>query len=125
MVALLALLCAVGAFAAGGSEKGSSGGPVTLKFTYWGSPQEKAAVDASIQAFTAKYPNIKVNAIHIPTDYDTKITTMVAANEAPDMGYLESATIAFPLAEQGKLVNLQELFDKEPDFAKTILPNLG
>jgi multiple sugar transport system substrate-binding protein len=118
VLAILALLALV--VGCGGQK-----GPVTVKFTYWGSPDEKAAVDASVKSFEAKYPKIKVNSIHIGTDYDTKITTMVAANEAPDMGYMESATLLFPLAEQGKLANLQERFDKDKAFEKKILPNLG
>lgn len=99
--------------------------PITLKFTYWGSPQEKAAIENAVKMFEEKYDWIDVNAIHIPADYDTKLTTMVAGNENPDVAYLESASIAFPLAEQGKLYNMESFVTTDPEINKsTLIPNI-
>ena len=99
--------------------------PITLKFTFWGSPQEKAAIENAVSKFEEKYNWIDVNAIHIPADYDTKLTTMVAGNEEPDVAYLESATIAYPLAEQGKLLNMEEYVNTDPEINKsTLIPNI-
>jgi len=121
LLALVLLLCAIGAQVA----LADSQEPITLKFTFWGSTQEKAAVENAVQQFEVKYPWITVNAIHIPTDYDTKLTAMVAANEEPDVAYLESATIAFTLAEQNKLVDMSTMLGADPDINKdTLLPNM-
>ncbi len=98
-------------------------GPVTLKFTYWGSPIEKEAVLKAIDSFTAS-TGIKVDAQHIPDDYETKITTMIAGNIAPDVGYLGEA-FAMSLAEEGKLYNIQDFLDKDPELKKEdFLPNI-
>lgn len=124
LCALLALVLLLGV---AGSQfaMSESKEPITLKFTFWGSTQEKAAVENAVAQFEAKYPWITVNAIHIPTDYDTKLTTMVAANEEPDVAYLESATIAFTLAEQNKLVDMSAMLASDTEINKdTLLPNM-
>ncbi|ASA22430.1 ABC transporter substrate-binding protein [Paenibacillus donghaensis] len=116
----------------GGSTEGNTGGKVAdqgsggksaesvkLKFTFWGSPQEKAAIEKATQAFTVKYPDIKVEAIHIPeADYDAKITAMVAGNEAPDLGYMHGE-LADPWQKDGKFVNMFELLDKDDELKRS------
>jgi len=52
----------------------------------------------------------------IPTDYDTKLTTMIAGNETPDVAQMESATLAYPLAEEGKFLDLRPFLEKDPDL---------
>lgn len=42
---------------------------VTLRFTYWGSPYEKKAMENAIAKFEEKYGYIKIDAQHIPSDY--------------------------------------------------------
>src|SRR5665647_201879 len=37
--------------------------PVKLKFTYWGSPDEKKAIEGATKKFTEKYPWITVEAV--------------------------------------------------------------
>lgn len=92
--------------------------PVTLKFTFWGSPQEKAAMEQATKTFTEKYPWIKVNAIHIPeADYDAKITAMVAGNDSPDLGYMHGE-LADPWQKEGKFVNLFELLDNDGELKR-------
>jgi multiple sugar transport system substrate-binding protein len=88
---------------------------VTLKFTYWGSPYEKKAMEAAVASFEKKYDYIKIDAQHIPADYDTKLAAMIAGNEAPDIGYVRDF-MALPLAEQGKLHNILDFIDKDPDL---------
>lgn len=65
--------------------------PCTITFTYWGSGAEQAAIEASLETFQEAYPEIKVNAIHIPSDdFLTKINSMIAAGETPDISYSAS-----------------------------------
>lgn len=95
----------------GGEDSGadSSGEVVNLKFTFWGSPSEAKAQEAAVEQFNELYKGkIHVEPVHIATSYDEKLTTMIAGNEAPDVAFLESATLAYPLAEQGKLLNVLE-----------------
>lgn len=97
---------------------------VTLKFTYWGSPVERKAVEAAVEKFEAHYDWITVKPQHIPADYETKITTMVAGDEAPDVAYLGEG-LGLPWAEEGKLYNILEFLDADPDLNKEdFLPNI-
>lgn len=109
----------------GASSDAASKDPVTLRISEWGSPDEVAAYKVAIKKFEAKFPNVKVDLQHIATDYDTKLTTMVAGNDVPDIAMMESGTIAFPLAEQGKFYNLQEFMDSDPDISiDKLVPNI-
>ncbi|WP_123042080.1 ABC transporter substrate-binding protein [Cohnella candidum] len=116
---------------ANSASSASSGGDqskeqITLRMTVWGAPEEVAAYKVAIKKFEEKYPNITVKLQHIPTDYDTKLTTMVAGNDVPDIAQMESASIAFPLAEQGKFYNLQEFLSSDPDInAERLVPNIS
>lgn len=100
-------------------------GPVKLKFTYWGSPDEKKIFEAAAKKYSeGTNGRVTVDAQCIPSDYDTKLTAMIAGNNAPDVAMMESATITFPLAEQGKLMNLKTFTDKDATInLDTIVPN--
>lgn len=39
-----------------------------ITFTYWGSGAEKTAIEASVKTFEEANPDIKVKAMHIPSD---------------------------------------------------------
>jgi multiple sugar transport system substrate-binding protein len=92
--------------------------PVKLKFTYWGSPDEKKAIEGATKAFTAKYPWITVDTIQIPnSDYNTKLTAMAAANDMPDTGYM-TGDLGDTWARQGKFVNLFDMFAKDSEVKK-------
>lgn len=96
----------------------SSTEQVTLKFTYWGSPDEKAAIEGACKAFEEKFPNIKVEPIQIPNaDYNAKLTAMAASNDSPDVGYMTS-DLGETWAKEGKFVNLFEQLDADPDLSK-------
>lgn len=98
---------------------------IKLRMTVWGSPDEVAAYKFAIKRFEASYPNIKVDLQHIAADYDTKLTTMVAGNDVPDIAMMESGSIAYPLAEQGKFYNLQEFLDKDQFInVDSLVPNI-
>ena len=76
-----------------------------LPFTFWGSPQEKRAVDDMISSFNESHPGITVRGQHIPTDYGIKLNTMIAGGTPPAAGYL-GADMALPWAEEGILLDL-------------------
>jgi len=113
------------------SEAPASGGTksnekITLRMTVWGAPEEVAAYKVAIAKFEKKFPNITVNLQHIPTDYDTKLTAMVAGNDVPDIAQMESASIAYPLAEQGKFYNLQDFLASDSEInTGRLVPNIS
>ncbi|MBT2760317.1 sugar ABC transporter substrate-binding protein [Paenibacillus sp. ISL-20] len=107
------------------NEVGKSGESITLRLTLWGAPNEISVYKKVIANFEAKNPNVKVELQSIPTDYDTKLTTMVAGNDEPDVAMMESGSIALPLAEEGKFLNLQTFLEKDPDLSlDSLVPNI-
>ncbi len=90
---------------------------VTLNFTYWGGPYEKPTIEKLIASFQAKYPYIKVQAQHIPADYEAKMSAMVAGNQAPDLAYVRD-WMALDFAKQGMLHNIFDMIDRDPDLSK-------
>jgi multiple sugar transport system substrate-binding protein len=92
--------------------------PVTLKYVYWGSPQEKLAIEKACADFSRK-TGVKVIPIYVPEqDYDAKLTAMAAAGDTPDAGYC-TAQLASVWNGQGKFANWFELLAKDPDLKKS------
>jgi multiple sugar transport system substrate-binding protein len=92
--------------------------PVKLKFTYWGSPDEKKAIENATKKFTEKYPWITIETIQIPnSDYNTKITAMAAGNDMPDTGYM-TGDLGETWAKEGRFVNLNDMFAKDSEMKK-------
>ncbi len=85
-----------------------------LRFSFWGDPYEKKAVTDALSAFTKK-TGIKVNPVHIPADYETKLTAMLASNDPPDAGYL-AAPKAYTWFGEGELTNMNDFFKKDTDM---------
>lgn len=91
---------------------------VTLKFTYWGSPDEKAAIEKACKSFEELHPNIKVEPVQIPNgDYNAKLTAMAASNDSPDVGYMTS-DLGETWAKEGKFVNLFEQLQTDTELKK-------
>lgn len=86
-----------------------------LLFTYWGSPAERDAVGSMITSFNESHPDVQVKGQHIPDNYVEKISTMLAANDFPDVAYLEAAANMFPLAEAGRLMDLSPLLQSDQE----------
>ena len=78
--------------------------PITLKFSSWGDAAEKAILEKALARFTEE-TGINVEYLYTPEDYVTKMTTMAAANELPDVGYL-SEPIVVQWANEGMLKDL-------------------
>lgn len=93
---------------------------VTLEFSNWEDVTANKAMQAMIQSFEAYHPGITVKDLNIPNNYDTKMNTLMAAGQLPDVGYLNEP-MAFQYATEGKLVNLAPYFKLYPDL-KNRLP---
>lgn len=100
------------------TEASSSDEEITLKFTYWGSPDEKTAIESACAAFSELHPNIVVEAVQIPNaDYNAKLTAMATSNDSPDAGYM-TADLGETWSKEGKFVNIFEKLDADPDMSK-------
>lgn len=86
-----------------------------LLFTYWGSPAERDAVGNMVTSFNDTHPDVRVRAQHIPDNYVEKLSTMLAANDFPDVAYLEAAANMFPLAEAGRLMDLSSFVQSDQE----------
>ncbi len=116
LLARMMLLLLVGIVQAG--RPAAAAEPVTIKYVYWGSPQEKLAIEKACADFSKK-TGVKVVPIYIPeSDYDAKVTAMAAAGDTPDAGYC-TAQLASIWQAQGKFVNWFEMLSKDPDLKKS------
>lgn len=112
LAVMLSAVMAIGLGACGNSGKDTSektkdtstgnGEEITLRYAGWGSNSEKKATQKVIDKFEEEHPNIKVEYLHIPTDYNTKLTTMMAAGQEPDVAMVTGDT-ALQWATEGKL----------------------
>jgi ABC-type glycerol-3-phosphate transport system substrate-binding protein len=83
-----------------------------IKFTFWGSPFEKQAIENAVKSFNATHPTIHVTAQHTAYEaYGEKVSAMLASGSPPDIAYLDYAQ-AFPFADGGKLLDLTPYFAK-------------
>jgi multiple sugar transport system substrate-binding protein len=108
----------LGLYGCGGQSttKSGSGGTANLQFMYWGSANEKAAIEQMMQAFQKSHSGVKVESVHVPGDYETKVNTLVASGNLPDVAYMAAPT-AYRLAEQGKIANLYPYIEKYPQLS--------
>jgi multiple sugar transport system substrate-binding protein len=92
-----------------------------LRFTYWGSDMEKAAIEQMVTAFEAANPDVNVEPIQIPYEgYIAQVTAMMQNGESPDVGYLPG--LQAPLwAQEGKLLDLTDLIQNDPLLSTTLL----
>lgn len=125
LAVMLSAVMAIGLGACGNSGKDTSektkdtstgnGEEITLRYAGWGSNSEKKATQKVIDKFEEEHPNIKVEYLHIPTDYNTKLTTMMAAGQEPDVAMVTGDT-ALQWATEGKLKNILEMAEGDEDF---------
>ena len=99
LCALLTLCLLMLTFGATAEEQ-----PITLTFSSWGDAAEKAILEKTLAAFTEE-TGIQVEYLYTPEDYITKLTTMAAANDLPDVGYLSEPSVV-QWANEGMLKDL-------------------
>ena len=103
-------------FAAGCGQRPGKGGPVEIKVTFWGSPEEIDIITHSIEGWQAAHPDMKVIFEHTPyTGYDSKILTRIAGGAAPDIITTE-VNYFVTFASKRVLEDLTGFVEKDPDF---------
>ncbi|CAA9210957.1 MAG: N-Acetyl-D-glucosamine ABC transport system, sugar-binding protein [uncultured Chloroflexi bacterium] len=92
-IACTPLLAACGADggAAGGGAAAKPAGKASgnIRFSFFGSVEEKAVWEKIAQQMVEKTPGVKVESEHIPSDYFTKIQTAIAGGDAADVILME------------------------------------
>jgi len=100
-----------------GNESGNGEKQVTLRFAGWeASSLETESVKKGLELFMQQNPNIKVEYTTLPngTNYITKIQTLLAGNEAPDVFFLQSDYYR-DFVKRGQLLDLTSWI--ETDFS--------
>jgi multiple sugar transport system substrate-binding protein len=121
----VALLAAAALVLSGcNSEAGSKDHAIT--FMGWGSPEEVAVFEDMIEQYEDAFPDVTVDYITVPAaDFSTKLQTMIASNETPDVFYLTPENV-MPYADAGITADLNEyvedndLFDPANVWQKAI-----
>lgn len=95
------------------SASSSNANDTTLKFMFWGSPFEKKIQQQQAAEFSKKNPGVNVNVQIIPSNFKTKMNTLMASGNMPDMSYL-GASHALIWGKQGHILNLAPYVKKDP-----------
>ncbi|MDR3144698.1 MAG: extracellular solute-binding protein, partial [Treponema sp.] len=105
-------------FAAGGKQDGGGGAAKTVTLYTWWSESERTTGEALVADFLASHPRLKVEENYIPyNEYHSKLNTMMAADNAPDVFYQTEALIN-EWGEKGACADLYPYFSKagiDPD----------
>jgi multiple sugar transport system substrate-binding protein len=92
----------------GGATAQKDGGPVELRFSWWGSDKRAQVTQAAIAAFEAENPNIKIKPEYGDwSGYWDKLATQVAANDAPDIIQMDEKYIT-EYSTRGALLDLSK-----------------
>jgi multiple sugar transport system substrate-binding protein len=89
-----------------GSETSDSGGPVTIRFSWWGNDERAKITNQAVDAFEKANPGITVKTESIDfTSYFDRLSTSVAARDEPDVITMGGA---YPreYADRGVLLDL-------------------
>jgi multiple sugar transport system substrate-binding protein len=117
---LIAIAAALAACQASSTPTPTVQQPITLRFTYWGSPIERVAVEQMVSAFEAENPDIQVEALYIPdSEYIARVSAMFAAGTPPDVGYLLD-THAPQWASEGKVMDLTDIVQADPELSSRL-----
>ena len=77
-----------------GSSSSGSGGPVSIRFVWWGNADRAKATNDAVAAFEKANPSITVHTEYASYDaYFEKLATQVAGGASPDLIQLDRATL--------------------------------
>lgn len=94
-------------------ETGGSGEATSIKLATWDYTSNDSTSNA-IAAFEAKYPDIKVEVIDIPsTDYNTKLNVMLNGGSELDAYFIKDAPNTYDLYKKGQMLDLTDRIAKD------------
>ena len=86
--------------------------PTTIRLTAWGNPTEFRAREATNALFHESQDAIKIDFIHIPDSYSTKLQTMLAGGDYPDVMYIGNGWTV-PFVSRGQLEVLDSYIERD------------
>jgi multiple sugar transport system substrate-binding protein len=99
--------------ACGGANNAGGGASGSIRFSGWTStPAEDKLLTDELDAFKAKYPNIKVTYEPVPKDFRTKLKAQLASGTEPDAFYVE-------LGDAAGFMQKHVLLDLRSEMSKT------
>ncbi|HSH80878.1 MAG TPA: sugar ABC transporter substrate-binding protein, partial [Herpetosiphonaceae bacterium] len=81
----------------------------------WGSPLEKQNVDTGLKQFQAQNQGITVEWLHTPQDYPTKLKTMLAGGNPPDVFW---ANNVWDYVARDTVLEITDLLKQDPNLSK-------
>jgi multiple sugar transport system substrate-binding protein len=124
--AAVAVFAAAALVLSGCSAAQSGSGDHKITFMGWGSDTEIAVFEDMIAQYEDKYPEVTVEYITVPAaDFQTKLQTMIASNNTPDVFYLAPENV-MPFADSGIIADLSqyvednELFEADNVWQKAL-----
>ena len=83
---------------------------VEITYSYWGTPEEAASVQAVADKFNSEQDRIHVTVLAIPNEeYTTTLNSMAAGNQLPDCGIMnENGVLDF--AADGLLADISSMY---------------
>ena len=119
-VVLGGLAASAGLFAPGVLRRRSVAAQETnITFMHWGSLVERDVMESTVNAFNGANSDITVEQLYVPGDYDTKLNTLAAANDLPDIFYqAEADTLTW--AAEGRALDLTSFVKETPQLANRL-----
>jgi len=109
--ALAACAPAVAPTGATGGQAVAGGERVKLVLTHWGGESEASYMRDTADQFMAATPDIEVEVIHFPDNYDEKLLTMIAGGTPPDV-HMTLRFTYFNFVAKGIAINLQPYLEQ-------------
>src|SRR5262245_41728257 len=104
-----------GATAAPAAPAQGGNAPVTISMMGWGSILEKQNVQKGLDLFQSKNPDVKVNWLHTPDDYDTKLNTVLAGGTPPDVFWARNLP---DFVSRGVVLDVTDRVKSDPAIGK-------
>ncbi|WP_105615368.1 ABC transporter substrate-binding protein [Vallitalea okinawensis] len=92
---------------------------IKFSFAHFDSGEVAGQLDAMVEAYEADHPNVEVEVIAKPGEYESWIQAQMEAGTLPDVGYC-SAALAFSWAEEGHVLDIAQYFDQYPTLGNRI-----
>ena len=97
------------------SRASRAGGKRVYTFAAWGQAKETKELERLvIDPINARARDFQIKLVSVPSDYYTKLSTMIAGGAGPDLFYLAHEYVP-AFAAQGALLDLTELVESDAD----------
>jgi multiple sugar transport system substrate-binding protein len=84
---------------------------VTINYLNWNGGEEMRLQQEAIKEYMEKNPNVEIKGQWVTENYDSKINTLIAANQVPDIYYINEY-LAVDWGKKGVALDMAPLFEK-------------